>query len=425
MGDKVSTDTDFEVLEKTDPEVADAIKLEVQRQHGQLEMIASENFASRAVFAATGCVMSNKYAEGYPGKRYYGGCSEVDKVENLARDRAKTLFAADHANVQPHSGSQANMASYFALLSYGDKIMGLSLSHGGHLTHGHPVNFSGMFFDVVHYEVDPATRVLNYDSLEKQVLSERPKMLVAGASAYASTLDFARLRQICDKASCYLMVDMAHIAGLIAAGIHPNPVPHADIVTSTTHKTLRGPRGGLILCKTEHQESLDKLTFPGMQGGPFMHVIAAKAVCFKEAMTDEFKVYQKQVVANARALAQELMDNGFDVVGGHTDTHLFLLDLSAKGLSGKKAERALEEAGITVNKNTVPFDKKSPFVTSGIRVGTPALTTRGMKEPEMKTIAGLMIRVLENIGDEDVITDVRNKTSELCEMFPLYAEYRR
>jgi glycine hydroxymethyltransferase len=421
----VDADTDFEALEKTDPEVADAIRLEVRRQHGQLEMIASENFASRAVLAATGCVMSNKYAEGYPGKRYYGGCSEVDKVEVLARERAKTLFSADHANVQPHSGSQANMAAYFALLNHGDKIMGLSLSHGGHLTHGHPVNFSGMFFDVAHYEVDPETRVLNYDSLEEQVLRERPKMLVAGASAYASTLDFARLRQICDRASCYLMVDMAHIAGLIAAGIHPNPTPHADIVTSTTHKTLRGPRGGLILCKAEHQERLDKLTFPGMQGGPFMHVIAAKAVCFKEAMSEEFKSYQHQVVANARALSRELMDSGFDVVGGHTDTHLFLLDLSAKGLTGKKAEKALEEAGITVNKNTVPFDKKSPFVTSGIRVGTPALTTRGMKEPEMKTIAGLMIRVLENIGDENVIAEVRQKTSELCELFPLYAEYRR
>jgi glycine hydroxymethyltransferase len=425
VGDKVYADTDFEVLEKTDPEVADAVRLEVQRQHGQLEMIASENFASRAVLAATGCVMSNKYAEGYPGKRYYGGCSEVDKVEILARERAKTLFAADHANVQPHSGSQANMAAYFALLSHGDKIMGLSLSHGGHLTHGHPVNFSGMFFDVAHYEVDPETRVLNYDTLEEQVLRERPKMLVAGASAYASTLDFPRLRQICDKASCYLMVDMAHIAGLIAAGIHPNPAPYADIVTSTTHKTLRGPRGGLVLCKAEHQDKLDKQTFPGMQGGPFMHVIAAKAVCFKEAMSDEFKVYQRQVVANARTLVQELMGHGFDVVGGHTDTHLFLLDLSAKGLSGKKAEKALENAGITVNKNTVPFDKKSPFVTSGIRVGTPALTTRGMKEPEMKTIAGLMMRVLENMGDDNVITEVRRKASELCEMFPLYAEYRR
>ncbi|MDH3217202.1 MAG: serine hydroxymethyltransferase [Candidatus Krumholzibacteria bacterium] len=413
------------MLEKTDPEVADAIRREVRRQHGQLEMIASENFASRAVLAATGSVMSNKYAEGYPGKRYYGGCSEVDKVEVLARERAQQLFAADHANVQPHSGSQANMSAYFAFLSHGDKIMGLSLSHGGHLTHGHPVNFSGMFFEVVPYMVHRDTRVLDYDVLEQQVLKERPKMLVAGASAYARTLDFARLREICDKASCYLMVDMAHIAGLIAAQVHPNPAPYADVVTSTTHKTLRGPRGGFILCQAGHQEKVDKMSFPGMQGGPFMHVIAAKAVCFKEAMSEEFRLYQRQVVANARALSQAFIDNGYDVVGGGTDTHLFLLDLSSKELTGKKAEKALERAGITVNKNTVPFDKKSPFVTSGVRIGTPALTTRGMKEPEMLAIAGLMIRVLENIDDEGVANQVRMETSELCEKFPLYAEYRR
>lgn len=416
---------DFELLEKTDPEVAAAIRGEVQRQHGQLEMIASENFASRAVLAATGCVMANKYAEGYPGKRYYGGCSEVDKVEILAQERAKKLFAADHVNVQPHSGSQANMTAYFSLLSYGDKIMGMSLSHGGHLTHGHPVNFSGMFFEAVTYTVDPDTRVLNYDALEEQVLHERPKMLVAGASAYARTLDFPRLREICAKASCYLMVDMAHIAGLVAAGVHPDPSPHADLVTSTTHKTLRGPRGGLVLCKAEHQEHVDKINFPGTQGGPFMHAIAAKAVCFKEALSDDFKVYQRQVVANAKALAGEFMEHGFDVVSGGTDTHLFLLDLSPRGLTGKKAEKALEHAGITVNKNTVPFDKKSPFVTSGIRIGTPALTTRGMKEPEMKRIAGLMVRVLENIDDERIIADVRKAATELCETFPLYAEYRR
>jgi glycine hydroxymethyltransferase len=422
--DEVHVNQDFEQLEKIDPEVAAAIKGEVLRQHGQLEMIASENFASRAVLAATGSVMSNKYAEGYPGKRYYGGCSEVDKVEILAQERAKRLFAADHANVQAHSGSQANMAAYFALVSHGDKIMGLSLSHGGHLTHGHPVNFSGMFFDVVSYEVDPETRVLNYDALEAQVLRERPKMLVAGASAYASKLDFPRLREICDKASCYLTVDMAHIAGLIAAGIHPDPAPYADVVTSTTHKTLRGPRGGFILCKAEHQEKVDKMSFPGMQGGPFMHVIAAKAVCFKEAMGEEFRAYQRQVVANAKTLAREFVENGFDVVGGGTDTHLFLLDLSGKGLTGKKAEKALERGGVTVNKNTVPFDQKSPFVTSGIRVGTPALTTRGMKKPEMTQIAGLMIRILENVDDENIIAQVRKETSELCEKFPLYAEYR-
>jgi len=423
--DKTYANEDFELLQRTDPEVADAIKGEVLRQHGQLEMIASENFASRAVLAATGSVMANKYAEGYPGKRYYGGCAEVDKVEILAQDRARELFAADHANVQPHSGSQANMTGYFSLLSHGDKIMGMSLSHGGHLTHGHPVNFSGMFFEVVSYTVDEKTGALDYDALEKQVLEEQPKMLVAGASAYARTLDFPRLREICDKAGCFLMVDMAHIAGLIAAGVHPDPSPHADIVTSTTHKTLRGPRGGLVLCKAEHQERVDKINFPGMQGGPFMHSIAAKAVCFKEAMSDEFKAYQYQVVANARALAETLMDGGFDVVSGGTDTHLFLVDLSSKELTGKKAERTLEHAGITVNKNTVPFDKKSPFVTSGIRVGAPALTTRGMKEPEMSQIAGMMIRVLENIDDEGVISDVRKQTNALCEAFPLYEEYRR
>ena len=421
---KSHVNQDFELLQKTDPEIAAAIDAEVVRQHGQLEMIASENFASRAVLAANGSVMNNKYAEGYPGKRYYGGCGEVDKVETLAQERAKALFSADHVNVQPHSGSQANMTAYFSLLSHGDKIMGLSLSHGGHLTHGHPVNFSGMFFDVSHYTVDKDTGTINYDALESQVLQERPRMLVAGASAYARVLDFPRLRQICDKASCFLMVDMAHIAGLIAAGIHPNPSPYADVVTSTTHKTLRGPRGGFVLCREEHREKVDKMNFPGTQGGPFMHAIAAKAVCFKEAMSDEFKVYQRQVVKNAQTLAQCLIDSGFDVVSGGTDTHLFLVDLSSKGLTGKKAERALERAGITVNKNTVPFDTKSPFVTSGIRVGTPALTTRGMKEPEMTKIAGLMCRVLENIEDERTIQVVGEETKVLCETFPLYAEYR-
>ena len=425
MTQDVHVNPDFELLEKVDPEVAEAITGEVHRQHGQLEMIASENFASRAVLAAIGSVMNNKYAEGYPGKRYYGGCEEVDKVEVLAQERAKVLFSAQHANVQPHSGSQANMTAYLALLEHGDKIMGLSLSHGGHLTHGHPVNFSGMFFEVVHYTVDPDTRALNYDMLEEQVLAARPKMLVAGASAYARTLDFPRLREISDKAGCYLLVDMAHIAGLIAAGVHPNPTPHAHVVTSTTHKTLRGPRGGFVLATEEHAEKVDKINFPGTQGGPFMHAIAAKAVCFKEAMSEEFKAYQRQVVANARTLAQGLMAAGFDVVSGGTDTHLFLLDLSARGLTGKKAEKALEHAGITVNKNTVPFDQKSPFITSGIRVGTPALTTRGMKEPEMERIAALMVRVLENIQDDQVIEDVRKATIELCEEFPLYAEYRR
>ncbi len=416
---------DYEMLEKTDPDVAAAIRAEAEREHGTLEMIASENFVSEAVLAAMGSVMNNKYAEGYPGKRYYGGCEEVDKVEEMARERVKAIFGADHANVQPHSGTQANFAAYFAMLEAGDKIMGLSLSHGGHLSHGHPVNFSGMYFDVVHYEVDPDTRMLNYDSLEAQVLKEKPKLLVAGASAYARTLDFPRLREICDKAGCLLMVDMAHIAGLIAAGVHPSPVPYADIVTSTTHKTLRGPRGGLILCKEEHAEKVDKLIFPGTQGGPFMHIIAAKAVCFKEAMSDEFKTYQKQVVANAAAMAKRFIENGFDVVSGGTDTHLFLLDLTEKKMSGKKAEKALEKAGVTVNKNTVPFDQKSPFITSGVRIGTPALTTRGMKVPEMEKIADLMCQVLADYKNETVLSAVREETHKLCEQFPLYADLRK
>lgn len=416
---------DYDKLEATDPEVAAAIRGEAEREHGTLEMIASENFVSPSVLAAMGSVMTNKYAEGYPGKRYYGGCEEVDKVEDLARERAKALFGADHANVQPHSGTQANFAAYFAMLQPGDKMMGLSLSHGGHLSHGHPVNFSGMYFNVVHYEVDPDTRALNYDALERQVTGEKPKLFVAGASAYARTLDFPRLREICDKAGCFLMVDMAHIAGLIAAGIHPSPVPFADVVTSTTHKTLRGPRGGFILSKAEQAEQVDKLTFPGTQGGPFMHIIAAKAVCFKEAMSEEFKTYQRQVVANAKSLARRFIDNGFDVVAGGTDTHLFLLDLTEKGLSGKKAEKALEKAGITVNKNTVPFDQKSPFITSGIRIGTPALTTRGMKEPEMEKIADLMCRVLNDHKSESVIAEVREITRGLCEAFPLYEDLRR
>ncbi len=416
---------DYEALANTDPEVLEAIRAEAERQHGTLEMIASENFVSPAVLAAMGSVMTNKYAEGYPGKRYYGGCEFVDVVENLARDRACELFGAEHANVQPHSGSQANMAAYFAFLEPGDRIMGLSLSHGGHLTHGHPVNFSGSLYDVVHYEVSPDTRTLDYDALAAQAREVRPKLLVAGASAYARTLDFERLRAICDEVGCRLMVDMAHIAGLVAAGVHPSPVPYADVVTSTTHKTLRGPRGGFVLTRAEHAERVDKTTFPGIQGGPFMHIIAAKAVCFREALGEPFRAYQRQVVANARALAQRFIDNGFDVVGGGTDTHLFLVDLTKQGISGKKAERALERAGITVNKNTVPFDKRSPFITSGIRVGTPALTTRGMREPEMEKIGDLMCRVIEAHDDDAVIEQVRAETRELCEAFPLYPELRR
>jgi len=414
----------FARLESFDPDIAHAIRAETRRQHETLEMIASENFVSLAVLAAMGSVMTNKYAEGYPGKRYYGGCEEVDKAENAARDRVKQLFGAEHANVQPHSGSQANMAAYFAAIKPGDKIMGLSLAHGGHLTHGHPVNFSGMFFQVVPYEVDRETKTLNYDALRAQVVREKPKMLVAGASAYARTWDFAALRAMCDEAGSLLLVDMAHIAGLVAAGIHPSPVPHADLVTSTTHKTLRGPRGGFVLSRAAHAEAVDKLTFPGLQGGPFMHTIAAKAVCFREAMTDEFKRYQRQVVANARSLSARLMELEFDVVTGGTDTHLFLLDLTARDLSGKKAEAALELAGITVNKNTVPFDSRSPFVTSGVRIGTPALTTRGMGEAEMRTIAGLIAETLSHPGDEAVTARVRAATRELCAAFPLYPELR-
>ena len=410
----------FPYLEKTDPEIMDAMRGELARQQGQLELIASENFASKAVLAALSNPMQNKYAEGYPAKRYYGGCQFVDVVEDLARERAKKLFGAAHANVQPHSGTQANITAYLVFLKPGDKIMGMSLSHGGHLSHGHPVNFSGMFFNVVHYEVDRETKMLNYDAIQAQVLAERPKLFVAGASAYPRSLDFKRLREICDLVGAILMVDMAHIAGLIAAKIHPDPVPYADIITSTTHKTLRGPRGGFILCPEKYAKDVDKINFPGTQGGPFMHVIAAKAVCFKEAMSDEFRLYQRQVVANAKKLASVLMAHGYDVVSGGTDTHLFLVDLSKRGLTGKDAEKVLERAGMTVNKNTVPFDEKSPFITSGFRVGTPALTTRGMKEPEMDTLGKLMAKVLDNMTGEKAIAEVREATAELAQRFPLY-----
>lgn len=410
----------FPYLEKTDPEIMEAVKSELERQQNQLEMIASENFTSKAVLAALSNPMQNKYAEGYPGKRYYGGCEFVDQAERLARKRVKELFGAEHGNVQPHSGTQANITAYLAFIEPGDKIMGMSLSHGGHLSHGHPVNFSGMAFDVVHYEVDRETRMLNYDQLEEQAKKERPKMFVAGASAYPREWDWARLREICDEVGAYLMVDIAHIAGLIAAGVHSSPVPYADVVTSTTHKTLRGPRGGFILCPKKYRKQVDKLNFPGTQGGPFMHVIAGKAVCFKEAMSDQFKEYQKQVKANAARLASSLMDQGFDIVSGGTDNHLFLIDLSEKDLTGKDAEKALEEAGITVNKNTVPFDKESPFVTSGIRVGTPALTTRGMKEDQMDEIGELMVKVLENHTDGNVIREVRARALNLASEFPLY-----
>ncbi|MBM3288105.1 MAG: serine hydroxymethyltransferase [Candidatus Eisenbacteria bacterium] len=409
-------------LPALDTEVAAAIRGELNRQRETLEMIASENFTHPAVLEAVGSCMTNKYAEGYPGKRYYGGCEFVDAVEALAIARAKDLFGAEHANVQPHSGSSANLSAYFAFLQPGDKILGMNLSHGGHLTHGHPVNFSGRFFQVVAYGVDPETKMIDYEGLAAIAREERPKLIVAGASAYARTLDFARFRQIADEVGALLMVDMAHIAGLVAAGVHPSPVPHAHVVTSTTHKTLRGPRSGFILCPAAQASAIDKTSFPGMQGGPLMHVIAGKAVCFELARRPEFRVYQEQVVANARRLAAKLVDHGFDVVSGGTDTHLFLLDLSGRQITGKKAERWLEAAGITVNKNTVPFDKEKPTVTSGIRVGTPALTTRGMKEPEMDLIGAMIAEVLAGGGDEETARKVRARAIDLAAAFPLYPE---
>ncbi len=409
-------------LDSADPEVAATIRGELSRQRDTLEMIASENFTHPAVLEAAGSVMTNKYAEGYPGKRYYGGCEFVDQVERLAIERAKQLFGAPHANVQPHSGSQANLAAYFSVLDPGDTILGMNLQHGGHLTHGLAVNFSGRFFKVVPYGVSPETQQIDYDALAALAREHRPKMIVAGASAYARTLDFPRFRAIADEVGAILMVDMAHIAGLVAAGIHPTPIGHAQIVTSTTHKTLRGPRSGLILADPEHAQAIDKTVFPGMQGGPLMHIIAAKAVCFHLAMTEEFRAYQRQVVANAKRLAAVLMARGYQVVSGGTDTHLFLLDLSRQSITGKKAQAWCEAAGITLNKNTVPFDQQTPFVTSGVRIGSPALTTRGMKEPEMEKIAGWIADVLDSGGDEAVAGRVRGNVADLTRAFPLYPE---
>jgi len=410
-----------DALAKTDPEIARAIYDETERQATGLELIASENFVSEAVLEAAGSVMTNKYAEGYPGKRYYGGCEFVDIAEDLARDRARQLFACDHVNVQPHSGSQANMAAYLTVLKPGDKILGLDLSHGGHLTHGHPINFSGFLFEVHGYQVDRETEVIDYDALAKQAAEVRPKMIVAGASAYPRTLDFPRFRDIADAVGAYLMVDIAHIAGLVATGLHPSPVPYADFVTTTTHKTLRGPRGGMIMCKADYAEQLDKMVMPGLQGGPLMHIIAAKAVAFKEALAPEFKVYQAQIVANARALAKALIERGYDLVSGGTDTHLMLVSFIRRELTGKKVEKALDKAGITVNKNTVPFDPQKPFVTSGIRIGTPAVTTRGMKEPEMVRIAEFIDRAIEHLKDDDELKNIRAEVAALTREFPLYA----
>ncbi|MFW5782831.1 MAG: serine hydroxymethyltransferase [Candidatus Muiribacteriaceae bacterium] len=407
-------------IRKQDQEVLDAILKENERQETKLEMIASENFVSPAVMEANGCVMTNKYAEGYPGKRYYGGCEFVDIAEDLARDRAKKMFGAEHANVQPHSGSQANMGVYFTVLEPGDTILGMNLSHGGHLTHGSPVNFSGIFYNVVPYGVKEDDETIDFDEVERLAMEHRPKMIIVGASAYPRVIDFRRFREIADKTGAYLTADIAHIAGLVVAGLHPSPVPHCHFVTTTTHKTLRGPRGGMILCTEEHAKAIDKTIFPGIQGGPLMHTIAAKAVAFGEALSEDFTEYQKQVIANARALAEALIENNFRLVSGGTDNHLVLIDvLSSRKISGKKAERLLDEAGITSNKNTIPFDKKSPFITSGIRMGTPALTTRGMKESEMKKIASFIDRVLTE-QDEETIKAVRNEVKELTGRFPLY-----
>jgi glycine hydroxymethyltransferase len=414
----------MESLPGRDPEVHEAIAAELNRQNDSLELIASENFTSLAVLEAMGSVLTNKYAEGYPGRRYYGGCEFVDIVENLAIERAKQLFGAGHANVQPHSGAQANMAAMLSLLEPGDRIMGMNLSHGGHLTHGSPVNFSGQLFEVTAYGVGDDGRI-DYDAMRAAALKVRPRLIVAGASAYARTIDFATFGEVAREVDAPLMVDMAHIAGLIAGGVHPSPVPHADIVTSTTHKTLRGPRGGFILCPTERARSIDKQVFPGLQGGPLMHVIAAKAVAFGEALEPTFAAYAAKVVENARTLAATLMERGFELVSGGTDTHLLLLDLTNRGeLTGKAAEEALGRAGITVNKNTVPGEARSPFVTSGVRIGTAALTTRGMGATEFEQIGGWIADVLEN-GDEAAIAKVAAEVRELCARFPLYAALRR
>lgn len=411
-----------DLVAPADPELAKYIGEEEERQRGKIELIASENFVSRAVMAAQGSVLTNKYAEGYPGKRYYGGCEFVDKAEDLARDRAKALFGAEHVNVQPHSGAQANTAVYFAFLNPGDTIMGMNLSHGGHLTHGSPVNISGKYFNIEAYGVDKETERIDYDAVARIAAETKPKMIVAGASAYPRTIDFAAFSQIAKDVGAMFMVDMAHIAGLVAAGLHPSPLPYADIVTTTTHKTLRGPRGGMILCKAQYAQAIDKAIFPGIQGGPLMHVIAAKAVAFKEALEPQFKSYQEQIVKNAQLLATGLTSRGFRLVSGGTDNHLMLIDLQNKQITGKEAEKRLDDAGITVNKNTIPFDPQSPFVTSGIRVGTPAVTTRGMKEAEMEKIAEIIDLVISYRQDDSKLAQAQKMVKELTGAFPLLAQ---
>jgi glycine hydroxymethyltransferase len=411
-------------LAEADPDIAQAIENEERRQHEGLELIASENFVSEAVLEAAGSVFTNKYAEGYPGKRYYGGCEFADVVENLARDRAKQLFGADHANVQPHSGSTANMAAYAAIIKPGDTILGLNLAHGGHLTHGHPLNFSGKTYKIVPYGVTKETETIDYDELEQIADRERPQLIVGGGSAYPRIIDFARMRQIADKVGALYLVDMAHFAGLVAGGAHPSPVPHAHVVTTTTHKTLRGPRAGMILCKSDYAAAVDKVVFPGMQGGPLVHIIAAKAVCFREAMQPSFKDYARQVVANAKVLAQTLIDEGFHITSGGTDTHLMLVNVFVKGMLGSEAENALHEAGITVNKNAIPFDTNPPMKPSGIRIGTPALTTRGMKENEMRQVGKWISEVLHNRKDAAALARIKREVLGLAEAFPLYASRR-
>lgn len=411
----------IDLVRLTDPEVADAIAKEKQRQQNNIELIASENFVSPAVMAAQGSVLTNKYAEGYPGKRYYGGCEYVDIVEALAIQRAKEIFGAEHVNVQPHSGAQANMAVYFAILNPGDKVLGMNLAHGGHLTHGSPVNMSGKYFDFAAYGVEEDTGKINYEKVFAKAFEHKPKLIVAGASAYPRIIDFAQLKQIADEVGAMLMVDMAHIAGLVAAGVHPNPIPYCDFVTTTTHKTLRGPRGGMIFCKDKFAAAIDKAVFPGIQGGPLMHVIAAKAVALKEAQSSEYKLYQEQIVKNAKILAAGLVNRGFNLVSGGTDNHLILLDLRSKNVTGKDAETALDRVGLTVNKNAIPFDPQSPLVTSGVRIGTPAATSRGMKEPAMEKIAEIIDIAISHRDNETLLAQARNMVGELCREFPLYS----
>ncbi|MCM3398847.1 serine hydroxymethyltransferase [Oceanobacillus profundus] len=413
----------MEHVKQADVEIYEAIQAEKKRQQDKIELIASENFVSEAVMEAMGSVLTNKYAEGYPNKRYYGGCEYVDVAEDLARDRAKELFGADHVNVQPHSGAQANMGVYFSILEPGDTVLGMNLNHGGHLTHGSPVNFSGKLYNFVDYGVDKETEKIDYDAVLAKAKEVKPKLIVAGASAYSRHIDFAKFREIADEVDAYLMVDMAHIAGLVAAGLHQNPVPYADFVTTTTHKTLRGPRGGMILCKEEYAKQIDKSIFPGIQGGPLMHIIAAKAVSFKEALSDEFKEYANNIINNAKVLGEALTEQGIRIVSGGTDNHLLLLDVTPLNLTGKVAEKALDDIGITTNKNTIPFDTESPFVTSGVRIGTAAVTSRGFGEEEMKEIAAIISLTLKNYEDEAVLEEAAKRVAALTEKFPLYTQY--